>query len=416
VKRDIGHLCHDEAREPRRQGRKSEERIAISTPDRTGQIVSREHSSTIEEEPDLRDPMNMDSVTPTDLLNTTAMMKPQQPGLENHEYIDFPLPQRPESSTAYYAGDYANSFQFASNPGEWAVSDEFNFLNDFLNTSLLDDGALVTDELDSTLPDTLARVPLTGNAIESGFPSSESNIRASNTMEEDKPTSGAAPKVQADKAREKYYLTAADPAGTDAPEERMNKLLRAKYDAGLLKPFNYIKGYAKMNQFMDRNLLATSRQRILRQLDRFRPKFRERMQRLTDIELVMVEMWFERKLMEYDRVFASMAIPACLWRRSGEIFRGNREMAELIHVPVEHLRDGKLSIHEIFVEDSLVSYWEKFGAIAFDASQKAILTSCSLHSPQGEVTGRDNKYTDIEKDGMLKCCFSFTIIRDTHSM
>lgn len=91
-------------------------------------------------------------------------------------------------------------------------------------------------------------------------------------------------------------------------------------------------------------------------------------------------------------------------------------MAELIHVPVENLRDGKLSIHEIFIEESLVSYWEKFGAIAFDASQKAILTSCSLHGPRGEVEGRHTKYTDLEKDGMLKCAFSFTIIRDTHSM
>jgi hypothetical protein len=74
-------------------------------------------------------------------------------------------------------------------------------------------------------------------------------------------------------------------------------------------------------------------------LDRFRPKFREKVQELTDIELIYVEMWFERSLMEYDRVFASMAIPACCWRRTGEIFRGNKEMAELIHVPIEKLRD-----------------------------------------------------------------------------
>ena len=60
---------------------------------------------------------------------------------------------------------------------------------------------------------------------------------------------------------------------------------------------------------------------------------------MTDIELIYVEMWFERSLMEYDRVFASMAIPACCWRRTGEIFRGNKEMAELIHVPIEKLRD-----------------------------------------------------------------------------
>ncbi len=66
---------------------------------------------------------------------------------------------------------------------------------------------------------------------------------------------------------------------------------------------------------------------------------------------------------------------------------------------------GKLAIHEIIGEDSLVSYWEKFGTIAFDASQKAILTSCSLKSPDPKA-GREE----------LKCCFSFTVKRDTHNM
>jgi hypothetical protein len=57
------------------------------------------------------------------------------------------------------------------------------------------------------------------------------------------------------------------------------------------------------------------------------------------MQLVYVEMSFERNLMEYDRIFASMAVPACCWRRTGEIYRGNKEMAELIHVPMEQLRD-----------------------------------------------------------------------------
>lgn len=56
-------------------------------------------------------------------------------------------------------------------------------------------------------------------------------------------------------------------------------------------------------------------------------------------------------------------------------------------------------------EGSLVSYWEKFGAIAFDNSQKALLTSCALKNP-------DSK----SKDPELRCCFSFTIRRDTHNM
>ena len=93
-------------------------------------------------------------------------------------------------------------------------------------------------------------------------------------------------------------------------------------------------------------------------------------------------------------------------------------MAELINVPTDTLRDGKLAIHEIIAEDSLVSYWEKFGAIAFDQSQKAILTSCSLKSPETtEVvssTGSLNLKSGLKES--VRCCFSFTIRRDTHNM
>jgi hypothetical protein len=34
-----------------------------------------------------------------------------------------------------------------------------------------------------------------------------------------------------------------------------------------------------------------------------------------------------------------MGIPACLWRRTGEIYKGNREFAELIGVDIHMLRE-----------------------------------------------------------------------------
>ncbi|KAL9084962.1 MAG: hypothetical protein Q9165_007828 [Trypethelium subeluteriae] len=281
------------------------------------------------------------------------------------------------------------------------TTDEYNLLNNFLSASLLDEGAPLYsgENVQNLFSDpTLASSAMTTTSGSQPGPDAmqSSNAQASNAQPNQPPppstaAGSAIPRPQSsfpsDKARETYYMTAADPTGTDTPEERMNKLLKAKYDAGMLKPFNYVKGYARLNQYMERNLQPASRQKILRQLDRFRPKFRERMQTLTDIELVYVEMWFERSLMEYDRVFASMAIPACCWRRTGEIFRGNKEMAELIHVPMVKLRDGKVAIHEIMSEDALVNYWDKFGAIAFDSSQKAILTRCSLKNPN--VSSKD---------------------------
>ncbi|KAF7181031.1 hypothetical protein CNMCM7691_000160 [Aspergillus felis] len=286
------------------------------------------------------------------------------------------------------------------------VTNEYNLLGDFLSSSLLDDGGIFPNDnlqgiySDPTLINSMANPDNTALLQQAQPPQPTQSQPPQNDS-----VQGPSSTVVNDKARETYYMTAADPSGSDPPEERMNKLLKAKYDAGLLKPFNYVKGYARLNQYMEKNMKQSSRQKILRQLDKFRPKFRERMQSLTDIELILVEMWFERSLMEYDRVFASMTIPACCWRRTGEIFRGNKEMAELIGVPIESLRDGKLAIHEIIVEDQLVSYWEKFGAIAFDNTQKAMLTSCTLKNPNSSNPGNG-----------IQCCFSFTIRRDNHNI
>jgi hypothetical protein len=235
------------------------------------------------------------------------------------------------------------------------VTDEFNLLNDFLSTSLFEEtGMYSTEEFRgpfndpsfmNSMADTSLTVPGNEHTATQMLPANILTTNQNNSAHGAIISRPSSVMPISDKAREKYYMMAADPTGAEPPEERMNKLLKAKYDAGMLRPFNYVNGYARLNKYMEKNMKQSSRHKILMQLDQFRPKFRERMQSLTDIELVLVEMWFERSLMEYDRIFASMAIPACCWRRTGEIFRGNKEMAELIHVPIESLRD--VSIHDV---------------------------------------------------------------------
>jgi hypothetical protein len=224
------------------------------------------------------------------------------------------------------------------------VSNEYNLFNDFLNNSLMDDGSFYGGGEFNNMFSNASLVNPIGTPADSSTFNPNTSRNAQLLPPPAQAASGNAfqrpPKrFPIDKAREKYLTTAADPAGSDSPEERMNKLLKTKMDAGLLRPFNYVKGYARLNQYMEQNLKQTSRVRVLRQLDRFRPKFRERMEKLTDVDLVRIEMWFDKSLMEYDRVFASMAIPACCWRRTGEIYRGNKEMARLIHAPMSKLRD-----------------------------------------------------------------------------
>jgi hypothetical protein len=56
---------------------------------------------------------------------------------------------------------------------------------------------------------------------------------------------------EAEVAKEHYLLTAADPTGEVSPEERLKQVINAKVDAGILKPFNYVKGYARLQRYME---------------------------------------------------------------------------------------------------------------------------------------------------------------------
>ncbi|KAI8844014.1 zinc cluster transcriptional activator [Chytriomyces cf. hyalinus JEL632] len=223
---------------------------------------------------------------------------------------------------------------------------------------------------------------------------------------------GQNPDPESLSSTERFVLTAADPMTVGTNEDRLNQVISAKFEAGLLKPYNYINSYTKLQQWMETHMSPASRTRILNVMGLFRPRFQWVAQRLTDMDLVLVEEAFERMLLEYDRVFSSMGIPSCLWRRTGEIWKCNKEFAELVGLSMDELKDGKLSIYELMSEESAVNYWEKYGNIAFDAGQKAILTSCVLKKPDED---REAAAARTLKEG-VNCCFSFTIRRDRYSI
>ncbi|KAF2281474.1 uncharacterized protein EI97DRAFT_30723 [Westerdykella ornata] len=418
IKRNIGHLCHDEPRESVKRskmepeggaGENDSSKQESMTSDSAVTSINRRTSA-----PDAG--LNLASLplppnrgaSAAPIAEPTPVSAPQIPSMASRNQPLLNYNDWSSSSHNYFQDMHHFHPSHMFNTSE--ISNEYNSLNDFLSNTMMDEHAFYgTGDFQQFLGDPSLTQPVGNISAEPIFHAPSSNTAAllpppaqvSAGQSIQRPASG----LPIDKARERYYMTAADPAGTDSPEERMNRLLKAKMDAGLLRPFNYVKGYARLNQYMEQNLQQISRVRILRQLDRFRPKFRERMQSLTDMELVRVEMWFDKSLMEYDRVFASMAMPACCWRRTGEIYRGNKEMAELIHVPMSRLRDGNIALHEIIAESSLVSYWEKFGQIAFDPTQKAILTSCLLKNPDPN-----------SRDPEIRCCFSFTVKRDMYNI
>ncbi|KAG6916947.1 hypothetical protein DXG01_004496 [Tephrocybe rancida] len=430
IKREIGHLCHDERR-PKASDKQ---------------------------------PANSATTSSVEVARTFAPVTVYQPQ---------PPPQQPAPSAWPMTIPQG---QFLYQPE--TLGNEFSVLSDFLET--LDDGSFFANP-PNTIGPASASSMLSPGAYSATHPlpqqpnftlpvntnnptASPTSPAAQNLPQEPQPEKTDAPSADAvlplaTKA-EKFLLTAADQE-SGSRNERLNRVIRSKYEAGLLKPYNYVKGYARLSRWMDRNVSQESKQQILQPLSVLRPKFRAVAQSLRDLDLVFIEEAFERLLLDYDRVFSAMGVPACLWRRTGEIYKANREFTELVGLEGYMMREGRLCIYELMAEESAVNYWEKYGHVAFDSSQKAVLTSCVLRyrpspaavsglgangggptspnrllnanlnpNPQkgtvssvpkdvatpGPGSGEEVKKEegdDVQtEEGFINCCFSFTIRRD----
>ncbi|KAF8724759.1 hypothetical protein AX14_008608 [Amanita brunnescens Koide BX004] len=406
IKREIGHLCHDERRP------KPAQKSAPGTPT-TGNNADLAHAYapvTVYQNPQLPNatPAWPASVPPQ---NTNFLYQPETLGNEFSVLSDF-LETLDEGSfftpPTTVAPSLMSSASFTSTSPTVAPSTTNVFTGTDQGASgyaavaqaqEVSSSSTVADPNDSTSPTespSTTSAPSTGNAL---------------------PILPSATKT------EQFLLTAADQE--DGPRvERLNRVIKSKYEAGLLKPYNYVTGYHRLSRWMDRNVSPESKQQILQPLSVLRPKFRAIAQSLTDLDLVFIEEEFERMLLVYDRVFSAMGVPACLWRRTGEIYKGNRQFSELVGIDGMMLRDGRLCIYELMAEESAVNYWEKYGNVAFDSTQKAVLTSCVLrYKPvfnigsvnPTSVTARASDAQPSEvptEEGFVNCCFSFTIQRD----
>lgn len=447
IKRGIGHLCYDEPTNSRQRKKAQSLAKSSSSPGASTSSpppLQPQHSTSFQSS-QFENSMNLGLQN----ISPNQSSPPQPQTLQSAQQ----LPQgSPTQSSNKLMNKSVLSQTMPFNPEPFFYSEhagsEFSSLNDFL--SMIDDPDLVNGALNDDTPtnDPLLNFGIPNDNIAQGKDQNLNNIlsfspsisqfgqfKTPNPKEpiisnerpyiaqpvqqqpvqiQPTPVEESQPPPQdgendephqpviSDSARDKFFLTAADPTTEISPEERLKQVIKAKLEAGLLQPYNYAKGYARLQNYMDNYMNITSRQRILKPLSVFRPAFRAIARTLKDVDLVLVEESFERMLLDYDRVFTSMAIPACLWRRTGEIYRGNKEFASLVGVTTDDLKDGKLAIYELMSEESAVNFWEKYGAIAFDKGQKAVLTSCNLRT----------------KDGIKRksCCFSFTIRRDRYNI
>jgi hypothetical protein len=94
--------------------------------------------------------------------------------------------------------------------------------------------------------------PSSANVENAFIPDAATSMPPPPNLPLEKPKEESVPNVIPTPSKaEQFLLTAADQA-PGSRDERLNRVIHSKYEAGLLKPYNYVKGYARLSRWMDR--------------------------------------------------------------------------------------------------------------------------------------------------------------------
>ncbi len=229
VKRNIGHLCHDEIKEPRSKAIRKESSVTSSPDNQTiSESAISPHASNF---PANGSNLNGSTLGGSDisvsLLNDLSLL--------GYDQTSLGFQQTPFSQ---FASEHTNS--------------EFLVLSDFLN--IMGTPSIPGTPLSANVPVPDHKLS-TSSTDESG---TEGVVNDMTTEAQDSAGSLAQQYLQTnlstlpptESAQEKFFLAAADP-GPESAEERLKQVINAKVEAGLMKPFNYVRGYARLQKYMD---------------------------------------------------------------------------------------------------------------------------------------------------------------------
>lgn len=236
VKRDIGHLCHDEPRDPPKRN-KSEAGMAEIAPAPDPQEASNDaqpangngryrqqsngdmhFSDTGNGAPQIAQPR---PISPTQLHHRAPSMNSNP---LNFDWNNTNVQNQFQDMHHLHPGYLFNTSE---------VTNEYNLLNDFLSNSLLDEGAVYSGEDAATLLNDPLLSTSSVNALTNSMQQNNNNHNGHHSQQQS--TMGPPPQAAAgndisrpsstfpvdNRARDKFYMTAADPAGLSSAESTL---------------------------------------------------------------------------------------------------------------------------------------------------------------------------------------------------
>lgn len=190
------------------------------------------------------------------------------------------------------------------------------------------------------------------------------------------------------------------------PNRRLSGLLRTKSSTTVMtmargqqrtpaeiyqsvtRPFPYTPGFHALIRYLKSRFSRADLMEIVRSMASYRPSFIAITNSLTEDDLVFMEKYFQRTLLEYEKYFVYSGTPTIVWRRTGQIAAVGHEFCVLSGWPMETLLNSGQGTGRFIVEvmdnQSVVDYFRMFSDISFNDSTGSIMSTCTLVSPQGQ--------------------------------
>lgn len=163
----------------------------------------------------------------------------------------------------------------------------------------------------------------------------------------------------------------------------------------VMNPYPYTPGFRRLLQYVKGRFDQEKFMTILRSMAKIRPSVIACTHTLTHEDLVFMEKSFQRMILEYERYFVATGTPTVVWRRTGEIASAGHEFVSLTGWSQEQLL--QMFIIQLMDNESAVHYFELFADMAFGDSRGALMSMCTLVTPDG-LSVRTSSVLTLRRD------------------
>ncbi|KLT40387.1 hypothetical protein CC85DRAFT_287492 [Cutaneotrichosporon oleaginosum] len=115
---------------------------------------------------------------------------------------------------------------------------------------------------------------------------------------------------------------------------------------GPVMPYNYTFGYSRLKSWAN-SMTDPVKVRVNAATDKFKPILHSCLSQYSEEQIISVEVQFLAYVRNWSTFCDTIPAPACIWRRTGEIYAANKRMLALMDMTPQTFRPGKSALYNV---------------------------------------------------------------------